>query len=264
MGFSMTSGTHWANANLPIENLKFDDDGAGKAMGYAIQTTTGGVTFSGTLKRSAMTVAGPVRQDLISVVAKRRADDNTGSVAADGSVSGTMSYTDDSVVLTDKVTLDGAPVTQSTMKDPTGKADYSLNWTPPAGTGTWDIYAFWMQATGQAPTPSATQNVTINYIDPAGMQGFIDYYKNHVFSDPELKQAIIQNGRGEMYMDSLEISTSNSNSGKFWGSTLMSEFQKRRGYSLEPYLPYLIRRRCPGWRLIPAHRGRPGDGEQGA
>ncbi|MGI5518236.1 hypothetical protein [Streptomyces sp. CA-106131] len=32
MGFSMTSGTHWANANLPIENLKFDDDGAGKAL----------------------------------------------------------------------------------------------------------------------------------------------------------------------------------------------------------------------------------------
>jgi alpha-L-rhamnosidase/TAT (twin-arginine translocation) pathway signal sequence len=241
MGFSMTSGTHWANANLPIANLKFDDDGAGKALGYAIQTTTGGTAFSGTLKRSAMTVAGPVRQDLISVVAKRRADGNTGSVAADGGISGTMSYTDDSVVLTDKVTRDGAPVTQSTMKDPTGKAEYSLNWTPPAGTGTWDIYAFWMQATGQSPTPSSTQNVTINYIDPAGMQGFIDYYKNHVFNDPELKQAIIDNGRGEMYMDSLEISTTNSNSGEFWGYTLMSEFQKRRGYSLEPYLPYVIR-----------------------
>ena len=73
MGFSITSGTHWANANLPIENLKFDDDGAGKAMGYAIQTTTGGTAFSGTLKRSAMTVAGPVRQDLAAVVAIQRA-----------------------------------------------------------------------------------------------------------------------------------------------------------------------------------------------
>ncbi|MGI5133320.1 hypothetical protein [Streptomyces sp. CA-106110] len=113
-----------------------------------------------------MTVAGPVRQDLISVVAIQRADVNTGSVTADGSISGTMSYTDKSVVLTSKVTLNGAPVTPSTMKDPTGKANYSLDWTPPAGTGTWDIYAFWMQATGQAPTPSATTNVTINYIDP--------------------------------------------------------------------------------------------------
>ncbi|WP_438302440.1 glycosyl hydrolase [Streptomyces sp. HUAS TT11] len=241
MGFSMTSGTHWANANLPIENLKFDDDGAGKALGYAIQTTTGGTAFSGTLKRSTMTVAGPVRQDLISVVAIQRADDNTGSVTADGSISGTMSYTDKSVVLTAKVTLNGAPVTEATMKDPTGHQPFALDWTPPAGTGTWDIYAFWMQATGQAPTPSATTNVTINYIDPAGMQDFIDYYRNHVFSDPELKKAIIENGRGEMYMDSLEISTSNSNGGEFWGSTLMSEFQKRRGYSLEPYLPYVIR-----------------------
>jgi hypothetical protein len=241
MGFSMTSGTHWANANLPIETLKYDDDGAGKAMGYAIQTTTGGTAFSGTLRRSAMTVAGPVRQDLISVVAKRRADDNTGSVTDAGDISGTMSYTDESVVLTGKVTVDGVPVTQETMKDPTGKKDFELSWTPPAGTGTWDIYAFWMQATGQSPVPSATTNVTINYIDPAGMQAFIDYYKNHVFNDPELKQAIIDSGLGEMYMDSLEISTSNSNGGEFWGSTLMSEFQQRRGYSLEPYLPYVIR-----------------------
>ncbi|TCC50406.1 twin-arginine translocation signal domain-containing protein [Kribbella pittospori] len=241
MSFSMTSGTHWANANLPIENLKFDDDGAGKALGYAIQTTTGGAAFTGTLKRSRMTVAGPVRQDLIAVVAKRRADDNTGSVTSDGSISGTMSYTDESVVLTDKVTLDGVPVTPATMNDPTGKAAYALNWTPPAGAGTWDIYAFWMQATGQSPTPSATTNVTINYIDPAGMHAFIDYYRNHVFNDPELKQAIIDNGRGEIYMDSLEISTSNSNGGEFWGSTLMNEFETRRGYSLEPYLPYVIR-----------------------
>jgi hypothetical protein len=241
MGFSMTSGTHWANANLPIEYLKYDDDGAGKAMGYAIHTTTGGTAFSGTLRRSAMTVAGPVRQDLISVVAIQRAEASTGSVTAAGDISGTMSYLGKAVVLTDQVTLNGAPVTAATMKDPTGKAAFALNWTPPAGTGTWDIYAFWMQATGQSPTPSATTNVTINYIDPAGMQAFIDYYKNHVFSDPELKQAVIDNGLGEMYMDSLEISTSNSNGGEFWGSTLMGEFRSRRGYSLEPYLPYIIR-----------------------
>ncbi|MFI6345861.1 glycosyl hydrolase [Streptomyces sp. NPDC050560] len=241
MGFSLTSGTHWANANLPIENLKFDDDGAGKALGYAIRTTTGGTAFSGTLKRSAMTVEGPVRQDLVSVVAMRRAADNTGSVTSAGEISGTMSYTGKSVVLTGEVTLDGVPVTEATMKDPTGQRAFALSWTPPEGTGTWDVYAFWMQATGQSPTPSATRNVTINYIDPAGMNAFIDYYKNHVFDDPELKRAIADNGRGENYMDSLEISTSNSNGGEFWGATLMDEFRKRRGYSLEPYLPYVIR-----------------------
>jgi hypothetical protein len=241
MGFSITSGTHWANANLPIAHLKYDDDGAGKAMGYAIQTTTGGTAFSGTLRRSRMTVAGPVRQDLISVVAVQRAEDSTGSVTAAGDISGTMSYVGESVVLTGQVTLNGAPVTTATMTDPTGSAAFALDWTPPEGTGTWDIYALWMQATGQSPTPSATTNVTINYIDPAGMQAFIDYYKNHVFNDSELKQAVIDNGLGEMYMDSLEISTSNSNGGEFWGSTLMREFRARRGYSLEPYLPYIIR-----------------------
>jgi hypothetical protein len=250
MGFSMTSGTHWANANLPIGTLGFNDDGAGKALGYAVQTASGGAAFNGTLPRSPISAAtktlGVTRQDLVSVVAVKRAADNTGSIGANSAITGTMKYTGESVVLTGDVTLNSVPVTEATMQDPAGTNEYKLNWTPP-DSDTWDIYAFWIQGTGQTATPSATTNVTINYIDEAGMDTFIDYYDTEIFNDADLKNTIISNGKGEMYMDSLEISATNGNTGQFWGYSLIDEFESRRGYSIEPYLPFIIKTSTSGW-----------------
>ena len=104
----------------------------------------------------------------------------------------------------------------------------------------YDIYSFWIQATGQSATPSATKNYTINYVDPFGMEEFLKYYDD-VFFTPELKEIIRQNGKGEVYMDSLEISTTNGQTGQFWGYTLLDEFKTRHGYDLTPYLPFIIR-----------------------
>lgn len=248
MGFSMTSGTHWANANLPEAYLVPDDDGAGKSLGYTIQTITGGQTFQGTLQRSFKSGYGVNRQDLVAVVAMKRDDSSNAVILEEGEGTGTIEITgkafmvyDDGAtqVLTDQVLRDGQPVTEEAMKDPSGEAAFTLDWTPP-DDGTYDIYTFWLQATGQSPTPSATRNFTINYIDPYGMKEFIEYYDTAFFT-PELKEIIRENGRGEMYMDSLEISTINGQTGQFWGYTLMDEFEKRHGYDITRYLPYIIR-----------------------
>ena len=250
MSFAMTSGTHWANANLPEEDLVPDDDGAGKALGYTIQTVTDGVPFSGALRRTYITNAssGVKRQDLIAVVAVERDPSSDATITATGNNTGTiattnnqrfMVYKDGSIVLTDQVKREGAAVTEETMKDPTGAAPFTLDWTPP-NNGTWDIYAFWIQATGQSPTPSATRNFTINYIDRTGIDTFIKYYDEKVFVG-EFKDIVKANGKGEIYMDSLEISTTNGSTGLFWGYTMLDEFKARRGYDLVPYLPYIIR-----------------------
>ena len=250
MGFAMTSGTHWANANLPEEDLVPDDDGAGKALGYTIQTVTDGAPFSGTLRRTYITNAnnGVRRQDLIAVVAVERDASSDATITATGNNTGTiantsnqrfMVYKDGSIVLTDLVKRDGVAVTKDTMADPTGAVPFTLDWTPP-NSGTWDIYAFWMQATGQSPTPSATRNFTINYIDRTGIDTFIKYYDEKVFVG-EFKDIVKANGKGEIYMDSLEISTTNGTTGIFWGYTLLDEFRARRGYDLIPYLPFIIR-----------------------
>ncbi|MCL2165306.1 MAG: hypothetical protein FWH55_13195, partial [Oscillospiraceae bacterium] len=72
MGFSLTSGTNWANANLPQSELVPDDDGAGKSLGYRIQVVTGGAPFNGILDRSVKSGTGVTRQDLVAVVAMKR------------------------------------------------------------------------------------------------------------------------------------------------------------------------------------------------
>lgn len=249
MGFSMTSGTNWANANLPEEDLVPDDDGAGKSLGYTIQTVSEGETFSGTIPRSFKEGYGVNRQDLVAVVAMKRDASSDAVILTEGDTAGTLDLSnpdlhmvyDDSAtqVLTSLVQRDGAPVTEETMQDPTGEAEFTLEWTP-EDDGTYDLYFFWMQATGQSPEPSATRNFTINYIDPYGMEEFITYYDEKIFT-PELKELIRENGKGEMFMDSLEISTTNGQTGQFWGYTLLDEFEERHGYDLTPYLPYIIR-----------------------
>lgn len=249
MGFSMTSGTHWSNANLPESELVPDDDGAGKSLGYAIQTITAGETFDGVLQRSFKDGYGVNRQDLVAVVAMKRDSSSDAIIITEGEEAGTiensqntkfMVYDDSAThVLTDLVTRDGVVVTEETLQDPTGAAEFMLSWTAP-DDGTWDIYSFWLQATGQSPTPSATRNFTVNYIDPYGMEEFIKYYEENFFT-PELKEIVRENGKGEMYMDSIEISTQNGSTGQFWGYTLMDEFEKLHGYDLTPYLPYIIR-----------------------
>ncbi|MCL2164572.1 MAG: hypothetical protein FWH55_09320 [Oscillospiraceae bacterium] len=248
MGFSMTSGTHWSNANLPESHLVPDDDGAGKSLGYSIQSVDPGATFDGELRRSSKSGTYVVRQDLVRVVAIKVDPSNTGTISTAGAISGTMTYADQAGIdLTSLVRvggvvvdMDAPPDTAGSLKDSTGAKSYTLNWTAP-NDGTYHIYAYWMQGTGQSPTPSASRNFTITYIDKAGMDAFIDYYRTVVFSDPDLVALVKKNGRGEMYMDSLEISSTNGNTGHFWGYTFLDEFKARRGYDLTPYMPYIIR-----------------------
>ncbi|MCL2164568.1 MAG: family 78 glycoside hydrolase catalytic domain [Oscillospiraceae bacterium] len=128
------------------------------------------------------------------------------------------------------------------MQDPTGAAAFTLEWDPVADDGidpgTYDIYSFWMQATGQSPTPSATRNYTINYMDRAGVDLFINYYDTEFFTG-SFRDTIINSGRGEMYMDSLEISATNGF--QFWGYSMLDEFEARRGYDITPYLPFIVK-----------------------
>jgi len=246
MGFSMTSGTHWANANLPDWYMMPDDDAAGKSLQYRVNVVQAGQTFDAVLPRSSKSGVGVVRQDLSRVVAIKVDPSSTATVNASGQISGTVVYAEQKGVdLTDLVKTGGLPVDRNagldepaSMKDSTGAKQFTLNWTAP-DDGTYYVIAFWMQATGQSPTPSPSRNYTITYIDKAGMDRFIQYYKEVVFADPELVELVKQNGKGEMYMDSLEISSTNGFG--FWGYTFYDLFEENRGYDLTPYLPFMIK-----------------------
>ena len=111
------------------------------------------------------------------------------------------------------------------------------------GDGDYEIFAFYIHGTGQTADPSSSVNYTINYFDPYGVEALTDYWSRNVLTD-QVKADLQRSGRGELYMDSLELSTYGQGS-LFWGFTLRDEFKKRRGYDVFTYLPFLVKHAEP-------------------
>jgi hypothetical protein len=213
MGASVTSGTNWSNANLITINP--DDRAAAKELDYTVESLRGGQSRSGPLQKANVKMPQVNVQELVAVVAARRVD-----VRNDGK--GTVFLDRNSVfVLTGNVQGE------------------SLEWQAPAG-GDWELFSFWLHGTGQTATPSAGISYTVNYIDRYGIDALIGYWDKEVLTE-ELRGYIKKNPRVQMYMDSLELSTYGKG-GQFWGYHFIEEFQKRRGYDLIPYLPWVLRK----------------------
>lgn len=209
MGVSMTSGTNWSNANLIT--ITPDDRAAAKELDYAVETVKAGETKEGTILEAALVMPGVTKQELEAVVAVRTCGEKAGKTYLDK---------DSAIVLTDRV--------QNGM----------LTWTAPAD-GDYLLFYFWIHGTGQTAEPSVSVSYTINYIDKYGVEAFIDYWENTVLT-PELAKNVEENGRAMMYMDSLELATFGAG-GQFWGYHFREEFEKRRGYDLTPYLPFILK-----------------------
>ncbi len=220
MSVSFTSGTNWANANLPT--IDPDHPAAAKELDVTVQDLAGGTSRSGPLHRVDLDALQPetpipgdrgtIRvQQLVAVIAARIIDRTDAGAVLD---------VDSVVELTDQV------------------ADDTLEWTAPDG-GDWRLFSFWVHGTGQTASPSASVNYTVNYLDRDGVDAVIDYWDTVVLT-PQLRAQIALNPRAQMYMDSLELSTYGAG-GLFWGRTVAAEFRGRRGYDITPWLPFLTR-----------------------
>ncbi|MDR0629963.1 MAG: hypothetical protein LBG24_10065 [Treponema sp.] len=209
MGVSFTSGTNWSNANLIT--IKPDDKAAAKELDYTVESLKGGESRSGPLRRTHIKMPNVNAQELIAVVAVKKTGEKNGAVLLDR---------ENTLVLTGQVSGE------------------NLDWTAPAGD--WELFAFWLHGTGQTATPSVSVSYTVNYIDRYGIDALIDYWDKEILTG-ELRDLIRKNGRVQMYMDSLELST-HGRGGQFWGCHFLEEFQKRRGYDLTPYLPFVLKK----------------------
>jgi hypothetical protein len=210
MGVSFTSGTNWSNANLLT--ITPDNRAASKELDYTVESLKGGESRSGLLQRAAVKMPNVHVQELVSVVAIKRIGEKSGVILLDRK---------SAIVLTGE------------------RSGESLNWTAPAGND-WELFCFWLHGTGQTATPSASVSYTVNYIDRYGIKALIDYWNKKVLTK-ELRDLIRRNGRVQMYMDSLELSTY-GRGGQLWGYHLLEEFRKRRGYDLTPILPFVLKK----------------------
>lgn len=209
MGVSMTSGTNWSNANLIT--ITPDDKAAAKELDYAVEILSAGSSRTGKVLESEIKMPNVLKQDLVAVVAIKSLGNKEGKEYLDK---------DSAVILTHQVT------------------DGTLSWKAP-DDGDYRLFYFWIHGTGQTAAPSVSTSYTINYIDHYGMDAFVEYWDNTVLT-PALRKSISENGRAMMYMDSLELATFGKG-GQFWGYHFNEEFERRRGYDLTPYLPFIIK-----------------------
>ena len=110
-------------------------------------------------------------------------------------------------------------------------ADGTLNWTPPSGE--WKVIRFGyslMGITNHPASPEAT-GLEVDKLDPAAVKRYFNTYLD------QYKDATggLMGKKGLQYMvtDSWEAGAQN------WTGNLPSEFQKRRGYSMIPWMPVL-------------------------
>lgn len=213
---SFTSGTHWSTANIP--GLDPNSEGAGHDVGSAHALVSSGSTLTTV---PTPTIAAGRTQSFVSAVAYKL----------------TNTYT------TTPTTRAPLEFDHTSAVDLTADAqDGTIDFT--AEDGDWVVFSFWYRGTGQQSSPATSPAYAINYFDTAGFEALKTYWESYLFADEELVAAIRDNGKIQMFMDSLEFSNSQSgafgNFSMFWTSQMKQEFQERKGYDITPYLPALI------------------------
>ena len=222
MSVSMTSGTHWATANLV--SIIPDEEAASQELGFVTVTVENGM-FSGELPQCKL--PRNVKQcRLEKVLAVKVTERGTGKLAK-GSVKPTK--------------LDLASVQDITGlagKNPEGKVE--LSWTAP-DDGEYDLFVFWQYGTGESYSPAVSNSYTINYLSTAGAEALIDYWDMQVLT-PDVQALIDEIDECGLYMDSLELSVHGSDTtGQLWCADMLRQFETRNAYSAGSYLPFLIK-----------------------
>ncbi len=124
-------------------------------------------------------------------------------------------------------------INESDVIDVTGKmhTDGSLNWTPPSGN--WNIVRFGFSLIGKTNHP-ATAEATGLEVDKLDSTAVKNYFTNYLAQYKDATGGLMGNkGLQFIITDSWEAGAQN------WTGNLMQEFQKRRGYSMLPWMPVL-------------------------
>ncbi|PSK85017.1 alpha-L-rhamnosidase-like protein [Murinocardiopsis flavida] len=170
-------------------------------IAYGTAAIGGGTVYSGPVPEPATDPERP--RTLVAVVAARRAAG--GADAPDGA--------------------DGAPV----LLDRAGLADLTkdaedgrITWTAPEGD--WLLFGVWRRS---------TESPYADYFSARGTDAMTAYWDEQVFT-PEI-QKLVDEVDDTLFEDSLHLQGY-----QLWTPDLLAEFERRRGYSLRPYLPVVF------------------------
>ncbi len=180
-------------------------DAAEQELVYGTAFLDAGETFSGALPSPSVGDADPDRpRSLVAVVAARC----------------TSSCETAKPVLLDQDSL--VDLTDSVQDD-------EVEWTAPRGGGQWVLISFWRR-----PAWRRTQaGAGFDHLSAAGARAITDYLDEHTLT-PEIK-ALLDDAGGVLHEENFHHAGYH-----LWTQDLLSEFRKRRGYSLRKYLPVSI------------------------
>lgn len=102
-----------------------------------------------------------------------------------------------------------------------GKLDYAF----PEGNGMWTIFAFYFQPA--VHKTNSGQYYVVDHLSQAGVKACEEYW-NRIFANKNYPSM------ESFFCDSLEYNVSLD-----WTAEFESEFEKRQGYSIRPYLPFI-------------------------
>jgi hypothetical protein len=115
--------------------------------------------------------------------------------------------------------------------------DEMLEWEPPAGE--WIVLRLGHTTTGRK-NPHATKTGSGFYVDMFNAEAMDDHFNHVVKRVLEQNAPMAGKALAAFHMDSSECGPQN------WSAALPTEFEKRRGYSLAPWIPVLLGGRVVG------------------
>jgi hypothetical protein len=191
-----------------IQGISPDKPGTDKKIAFGRATLSAGAQFDAAVPAAAKP-SGVTAADLQAVVAYR--------CSTDCSEATPVLIAKSAVDLTDQV------------------SGGHLTWTAPASPSgaTWIIVSSWMMGTGKTnglagtPTPS----YVVDHFSNDGFQAIKNFWDTKVL-DTDLRAKLKASG-GSLFFDSLELEEGTV---PHWTADFLQEFEKRRGYSLVPYL----------------------------
>ena len=147
---------------------------------------------------------------------------------------------------TDTIELD--PETLVVLTDQV--SDGKLSWNAPEGD--WQIIATYIQPSGEAPSLTASERsgFVIDHLDANIVRGHYGY----AFGTPTGLDAFYSDPFKGFFNDSLEFKIA-----RFGAEDVLTEFEARRGYDLEPYIPVIFRPARDNFFIAEAMRHRPAD-----
>lgn len=242
LGFSVTSGTNWANANLPDtwsydgKPYNPDNKAASQVLDYYTICLKPGETFSGELPKVKISSGEEERDELKDMHGSNGAATKQifQGVSAAKILKGRKGAGVDGAEGLGTGIVDFSSLTDITEKVVEKNGTYTLEWKA-SDDGEYAIFVYWMHGSSQTADPSVSINYTVNYVDPYGIDALIQYWEEVILTE-EMREAIRSNGRGEIYMDSLELRTEGAG-GILWGYSMKEEFLRRKGYDITAYLP---------------------------